>query len=155
MIYDIDEIILQCVDEETGEVDAERLDMLTLERDTKLENLALWYKDLIAEAKATAEESKKLKERAESKKRRADSLKNYLFTVLHGEKFKTSRCNVSYRKSKKVEIAADTDVNDFSERFKTMTVEVKPNKKAIKEYLENGGTLDGCRLEETQNIQIN
>lgn len=154
MIYDIDEIITQCVDEETGEVDTLKLDMLRLERNEKIENLALWYKDLVADARAVEDESRKLKSRADAEKRKAESLKEYLKMKLGGEKFKTSKCSISYRKSEKVEISADTDVNDFSERFKTTTVEVKPNKAAIKEYLKNGGIIDGCRLEETQNIQI-
>lgn len=154
MIYDIDEIITQCVDEETGEVDTEKLDMLTLERDTKIENLALWYKDLVADAQAVKAEARKLKERADSEEKKAESLKEYLKFKLDGEKFKTSRCAISYRKSEKVEISSDIDVNDFSERFKLTKVEVKPNKTAIKEYLKSGGTLDGCSLEETKNIQI-
>lgn len=154
MIYDIDDIILQCVDEETGEIDAEKLDALTIERDGKIENLALWYKDLIADASAVEVEAKKLKERADAEKRKAESLKSYLRLKLDGEKFKTSRCSISYRKSERVEISAGTDVNDFSERFKVTKIEVKPNKTAIKEYLKGGGTIDGCSLEETRNIQI-
>ena len=42
-IFEIDEAILECVDLETGEIiDAERLDALQMERDKKIENVALW-----------------------------------------------------------------------------------------------------------------
>lgn len=154
MIYNISDIIQQCVDEETGEVDSNRLDALIMERDRKIENLALWEKDLQAEADAIEKESRNLRERAEVTRRKAESIKNYLVTALHGEKFKTSRCSVSYRKSAAVEISPTCDLNELSSRFKTETVEVKPNKKAMKEYLQSGGKIDGVGLVERQNIQI-
>ena len=48
-LYEINEAILNCVDPETGEADVEKLDELIMMRDEKLENLALWVKDLKAE----------------------------------------------------------------------------------------------------------
>lgn len=54
-LYEINEAILGCIDQETGEViDPEKLDALTMERETKLENVALWIKDLKAEASRTS-----------------------------------------------------------------------------------------------------
>lgn len=154
MIYEIDDIILQCVDEETGEVDVEKLDRLTMENDAKMENIALWIKDLKAEEAAVADEAKKLESRSKALGNKAESLKSYLAYKLGGRKFKTARCTISYRASAKVEIAPDCDVDNFSNRFKTTTVEIKPNKKAIKEYLQSGGKIEGCWLEKTRNIQI-
>lgn len=154
MIYEIDDIILQCVDEETGEVDVEKLDRLTMENDAKMENIALWIKDLKAEEAAVADEAKKLESRSKALGNKAESLKSYLAYKLGGRKFKTAKCTISYRTSAKVKVADDCDVNNFSERFKAITVEVKPNKSAIKEYLQNGGELEGCWLEKVKNIQI-
>ena len=52
-LYEIDAAIMECIDLETGEiVDADRLTALQMEREQKLENVALWIKDLDAEAKA-------------------------------------------------------------------------------------------------------
>ena len=52
-IYEIDQAIMECVDIETGEIiDTEQLDKLQMERDTKLENVACWIKELTAEAEA-------------------------------------------------------------------------------------------------------
>ena len=52
-LYDIDQDILDCVDLETGEIlDTEKLDALQMEREAKLEGVALWVKDLRAEAEA-------------------------------------------------------------------------------------------------------
>lgn len=154
MIYDISCIVQQCMDEETGEIDSNKLDALIMERDKKIENLALWEKDLQAEADAIEKESRSLKERAETTRRKAESIKSYLTTALHGEKFKTPRCSVSYRKSVAVDISPECNLSELTGRFKTEIVEIKPNKKAMKEYLQNGGKIDGVSLAEKQNIQI-
>ena len=59
-LYEIDQAILDCVDMETGEViDSDRLDLLQMERETKLENVGLWIKDLRAEADAIKNEIQK------------------------------------------------------------------------------------------------
>ena len=60
-LYEIDaqlEEMLEQVDPETGELlcDMEQLEALSLERDRKLENLALYIKNRDAEAKAIREE---------------------------------------------------------------------------------------------------
>lgn len=48
-IYDIDAAIVSLIDAETGEVsDEEAFDALQMERDKKVENIGLWYKDLQA-----------------------------------------------------------------------------------------------------------
>ena len=60
-LYEIDQEILDCVDLETGEIlDTEKLDALQMEREAKLEGVALWVKDLKAEAAAVKEEADKL-----------------------------------------------------------------------------------------------
>ena len=52
-LYEINEQIMACIDSETGEViDPEKLNDLQIAKDEKIENLALWYKDLLAEANA-------------------------------------------------------------------------------------------------------
>ena len=57
-IYEIDQDILDCVDMETGEIlDTEKLTALQMERERKLEGVALWVKDLSAEAAAVKEEA--------------------------------------------------------------------------------------------------
>ena len=46
-LYEIDAEILASVDQETGEIlDIEKLDALQMERERKLEGVALWVKDL-------------------------------------------------------------------------------------------------------------
>ena len=63
-LYDIDAAILACVDQETGEIfDPAQLDALQMERAQKLEGVALWVKDLKAEAEAVKAEADKLNAR--------------------------------------------------------------------------------------------
>ena len=63
-LYHIDQAILALVDPETGEImDGEAFDQLQMERETKLENIALWIKNLKAENAAIRQEEKALAER--------------------------------------------------------------------------------------------
>lgn len=58
-LYEIDEEILACVDSESGEIlDVERFAALQMERDTKIENVALWIKNLKSDLVALEAERK-------------------------------------------------------------------------------------------------
>ena len=116
-LYDIDQDILACIDEETGEPDAEKLDALMMERNEKIENLACWHKDLLSEAAAIKAEEKALAERRQAKERRAESISRYLEKVLAGQKFETSRAVCSFRKSQKVEITDLDKIPDDQGRY--------------------------------------
>ena len=49
-LYEIDSAIMDCVDEETGEIiDLEKLEALNIERDKKVEGIALAVKNYAAE----------------------------------------------------------------------------------------------------------
>jgi outer membrane murein-binding lipoprotein Lpp len=90
-LYQINEEIEKCIDTETGEIlDLEALDKLAMERDTKIENLACWYKNLMADAEALKAEKNAFAKRENAAKNKADSIKRYLSSVLDGEKFATS-----------------------------------------------------------------
>ena len=63
-LYEIDNAIMECIDFETGEiVDFERLEELQMERERKLENVALWIKNLKSDADAIKAEKQVLDER--------------------------------------------------------------------------------------------
>lgn len=50
-LYEIDAAILECVDAETGEIiDPDALTALTMQREQKIENVALYYKNLLSDA---------------------------------------------------------------------------------------------------------
>ena len=140
-LYEIDNNIMNCIDMETGEViDTEKLNDLQMERDEKIENVALWIKELKAEAEAIKNEKQALADRQRVAENKAESLKNWLAYALNGEKFKTSKCSISYRNSESVEVTEEgleALMRDHEDLLTYKTPE--PNKKAIKDAIKNDG----------------
>ena len=151
-LYDIQRRITDCVDEETGEViDFEKLSALTMELSEKIENIALWIKNLEADAEAFKREEEAFEERKKAAANKAESLRRYLDTALNGQKFATERVSVSFRCSKAVQIAENTELP--AEYIKTK-VEKLPDKKKIGDALKNGISVPGCALVTNRNMQI-
>lgn len=137
------------IDEETGEIlNADALDFLELERDTKIENIALWIKNLKAEAEAVKKQKEAFYQREKALTNKAERLKEYLANNLMGEKFKTDRVVLSWRKSQAVEV----DDNFSDERF--IKYEPKISKSEIKDALKSGEVIEGARLIENNSLQI-
>ena len=139
-LYEIDETIMSCIDEETGEIiDSEKLDKLQMERDKKIENVACWIKDLKAEAEALKAEKQAFAERQKVAENKMESLKKWLAYALNGEKFKTVRASVSFRTTDKVEIADIYKLDENYLRYKEPEADNDAIKKAIKEGQEVAG----------------
>ena len=161
-IYDIDReiesVYLNAIDPETGEISAEaveRLDALNMERAQKVENVALWHKNSVAESKAIADEIKALQERKKAIDSKIEWQKEYLNHALNGERFETARVAVSYRKSEAVEIYDEKlFLGRYADDPDIVTVSYKVNKSAVKKYLKSGSLFCGATLVERQNIQI-
>ena len=159
-LYEINEqiqnILENCYDPETGEIYDEELmvqyDSLRLQREEKAENVACYIKNLRAESAAIKEEAKKLAARAKSAENKADHLEDYLQYCLQGEKLNTTRCAVSYRKSKKVEFDENRlfEVPEKYLRYKDPELD----KKAVTEALKAGEEVPGCKLVENVSMII-
>lgn len=150
-LYEINEEILNCVDMETGEIiDTERLEQLQLAFDNKVEGIALWIKNLLSDAEAIKAEKDKLAERQKACENKAKNLKEYLSKFLGGQKFKTPKVSISYRKSESVEVTDISKLDDDYLKFAEPTVD----KTKVKKALKAGTTLQGVVLVENQNIQI-
>lgn len=148
-LYEIDNEIMNCIDMETGEVvDTDKLNELQMERDAKIENVALWIKELKAEAEAIKNEKQTLAERQRVAENKAESLKNWLAYALNGEKFKTAKCSISYRNSESVEVTEEGLEALMREHEDLLTYKApEPNKKAIKDAIKNDGlTVAGVQL---------
>ena len=159
-LYDIDAAILACVDQETGEIfDPEQLDALQMERAQKLEGVALWIKDLKAEAEAVKAEVDKLNARKKAIDNKVEGLKTWLLYALGGEKLKTARCNVYQTHSQKVVIDDEKAMIDmlmsspFGEKFLRMK-EPEIDKNALKDSLKQGYEYEFAHLEETEGLVI-
>lgn len=162
-LYEIDhglaEAFEKAIDPETGEIINEaawaELEALQMAREDKLENVALWVKDLNAEAAAIKAEEDALKRRRQSTEKKADSLKGYLASALGGsEKFKTSKVAISWRRSETAELLDGVDPVSLPLEYQRVKVSVEADKTKLKEALKAGKTIEGVELVERQNIQI-
>lgn len=159
-IYEIDQDILDCVDQETGEIlDTEKLDALQMERERKLEGVALWIKDLKAEADAVKAESDKLTARKKALDNKIESIKGWLLGALAGEKLKTPRCNVYQTHSQRLAVENESNLisflqtlNDPEKFLRFRDPELK--KDEIKKALKDGTIIPGAALENTESVVI-
>ena len=151
-LYEIDEVILSLVDQETGEVvDIEKLEQLEMERDRKVSNVACWIKDLKAESDALKAEKMNLAKRQAACEHKMEQLKEYLTKALNGVKYKDARCSISYRKSESLEVD-DFAIFRLPEEY--IKVERSVKKTELKDAIKMGYEFEGCRLVEKNSIQI-
>lgn len=154
-LFEIDAAIEGCVDLETGEFNEELYEQLTAERDQKIESLVCYYKNVAADAEALKTQEKIFKERKEREERKAESLKQFISRALNGEKFKTDKVEVGFRKSKQVVIS--DDFIDWAQKngrddllsYKEPTV----SKTAVKQAIEAGEEVP-AEIVENLNISI-
>lgn len=150
-LYEIDRAIMDLVDPETGEImDWEALEALQLEREAKIENVACWYKNLVAEAKAIREEEKALAERRKKIETMAETRKRYLENALGGQKFQTARCSITFRKTSSVELKDEMAAIEWCQKnsrddiLKYAAPEIKKNE--MMALLKTGATVPGAEL---------
>ena len=161
-LYEIDQEILDCVDAESGEIlDVEKLDALQMEREEKLEGVALWIKDMKAEAEAIKAEADKLTARKKALDTKIDGLKNWLMMALGGEKLSTPRCKVYQTHSQRVVIVGEEkdliswlERNTEDPREFIRYKEPELRKDEIKKALKDGKEIEYAKLEETESVVI-
>lgn len=158
-LYEIDMAIMEAfekaVNQETGEILDEtafvELDNLQLMRDEKIEGLLLWIKNLTADAEALKREKMAFEERQRSVNKRIESLKRYVIRAIAGQKFRTDRVSVTWRRSKVTEYDGDVELLP-EECISRKPPEV--NKTELKRILESGVEIPGARIIEKQNMTI-
>lgn len=160
-LFEINKQILECVDEESGEIiDIKRLEELQVERDSKIKNIAQWYRNLIDDAESFKTNANYFARKANMAQKKAESLKEWLQFALQGEKFEADdkTISISYRKSKALVICDEARfVREMQslDRDDLLTYkEPTPNAAAIKEAIKSGAKFDGVEIVEKQNIQI-
>ena len=150
-LYQIDQAIMDLVDSETGEIiDIEAFDSLQMEREEKIEGIALYIKDLKAEAEALKAEKLAFAERQKVAENKVESLKNYLAYALKGQAFKSTKAVVSFRKTQQVDIP---DIHKLDENFLRYK-DPEADKTAIKEAIKAGQTVKGATLIENTSVII-
>ena len=166
-LYDIDAQIAaldgaaeddMLIDAETGELIsvAQALDALRMERETKIENVACWVKNLSAEADAIREEENRLMKRRKAAETKAANLKAWLLAAMTREdgttdKLKTGRVVVSVKRN-----PPSTVVDDalLPSTYKVAKITYQANKELIKRELLAGGEVPGAHLEYGRSVVI-
>lgn len=162
-IYEIDrsieDLIAKSIDPETGELilDAEALEALQMERDRKVENLALYIKNEQVFSAALKAEQENLKKRQEIVDNRVDRLKAFLMQVYADKKFQTERVVCKFTDS--VQTKVDPEFIDWAKANRPELVPAKPvtyqpDKKAIKAALEAGEALEYASLVPARSVTV-
>ncbi len=132
----------------------EYLDAIQGQMENKVDNIVRYSKNLELTAGAIDTEIERLQELKKSYVNKAEALRNYISYAMrkHGiEKVETGVARISFRKSSSVEIV---DPTVLPEKFLVTKTTQAPDKKAIKEAIENGESVPGARIEEKKNLQI-
>lgn len=143
-IFNEEDLMSMCIDADTGEFDEAMFKGLRIERDKKIENIALWVLEDEAMAKSIKEQENKLKERREILEQRIEKRKEFLRYIAEGKKLKTDRVTVSYRKSDAVKIVNEEIIPP---EFKTVKTSYSVCKNEIKKALKAGQAVNGAELE--------
>lgn len=150
-LYEIDKAIESLVNPETGEImDFAMFENLQMSREQKIENIALWIKNLLSDADELKKEKDAFTEREKSAKSKSDSLKRYLSEILCGQTFQTTKTKITFRKSESISV---TDIYAVPDEWYK---EVIPNVDAMraKKAIKSGEVIPGIEIVEKQNIQI-
>lgn len=155
-LYEIPMEIDALIDPETGEItDAEKLQELVKRYNNGLEWLALEVKNSLAEADALKKEKDSFAQREKVASNRAKNLKNYLAFLLQGEKFKTEKVAITWRRSEQVQVDDENFLPWAKEHNAFLRwKEPEVDKVALKDAMKNGVQVPYAELVENQSIQI-
>ena len=155
-LYEIDAQLSALIDEETGEItDLDAWDGLQLDHTKKCENIALYYKNLIAEAEAIKAEETKLYERRKAIENKAARLFEYLKYALNGEKLETARVKCAYRKTQSVVLDDDFIYWAAESAPELLTYkEPQPNKTEIKQAIKSGREIDHAIIVDSVSLSV-
>ena len=150
-LFQISEELENLIDYETGEVlDIEAFENLKMERQDKLQNIALLYKNCKSDFKQLDELVKEYTARRNSCKKTMEWAKATLETELKGEKLtdEKKRFTTYYHSS----TSTKTNMEILPDEWKKTTV--VPMTKEIGEALKRGEKIEGAWLEENQSLVI-
>lgn len=164
-LYEIDTKIIRLINlYENGEIDLDTyidtMSSLEFEQNDKIDNIACYIKQLLAEEKALKEEIDNLTKRRKAKQRTIENLKDYIsdsMKINKIDKIETTRNIIKFRNN-----AVKVNIQD-EEKFLLWAMEnhdellnyKKPdvNKTAIKEYLKDND-IEGVNLIREKTLQI-
>ena len=154
-------LLQQCRDyaeENNGELSPElsdKLKVVEMAREVKIENTLRYYKNEEAKAELIAREIEALSSRLKTHSKNAAWAKEYLTQIVQpGNKIEFGCGKISWRESKSVEILIEADL---PEQYKRIIPETKePDKKLIMEALKNDteNKITWAKINTKSNIQL-
>ena len=136
------------------------LEAIDGEFDEKIDNMACIYKQALYEIAMIDAEEKALDARKKAKKAAAERLSKYILASMQAvgkEKIETTRNRISFRRSEKVQIDNETEFVQWAQEYNPDLLTYKqpePNKNVNKKILKSGQAIEGCRVEQCNNLQI-
>lgn len=149
-------------EELTAEQCAEILENLAGTRETKIENTALFIKNLRAEVDALNNEIKSFNARKQQKENLIKTLSNNIEFSLRGKKFETDKVLIKFTKSQRLSIVDEDRLVAELKRKKvddcytvTRVVEKKVDKTQLKKLMNNSALkIKNAYITEHENMQI-
>lgn len=121
----------------------------------KVYNITKAIKNIENNMKACKEEEKRIAARRKQLENRVESLKEYVkscMTIANKKKIETDLFNIKIAKNPpSVKIL---DENILPAEFKKEVITFSIDKAALKERLKNGESIDGCKLEQGERLDI-
>lgn len=153
-LREIDSAIMELFDEETGnllEGSEDAFGKLQIERNEKIKNTALYFKNLAAEAETIAAEIKRLQDRKTVTENKARGLKFLLDQALQGQSFHDPLVDVRYKKNPpRVEVRDEAAVLQWCKESGNLDcIKLRPaeiSKNDIKRLLRDGVNVPGVEL---------
>lgn len=151
------QLLSESVDEETGEINPEALDLLNeckANFEDKIAGLAEFIKRLNVDCEAYKEEEARLCKCKNATEKKIDWLKGYIrdnMVKFGRNKLETTSCKVSLGTSSAVNVFCEAKI---PEEYKTIKETVKIDKKAISQAIKNGVEIPGAEIIENINVRI-
>ena len=162
-LYEIDSRIKAIIDalmdsaDENGEVkdfDISELEELKEAKQVKLENIALYIKNLDAEAVAIKAEENILKERRESIERKSERLRTALINSLQEDGKDELASPKFVAKIKVTERTEILDIDKIPEQYIKVKIDKSADKTEIKKAIKSGVVIEGARIVPNTSINI-
>lgn len=142
-------------EENNGELSEEiekELTKLELDMSEKIENTALYIKNLSALSESIKEEESKLNKRRKTLEKRAENLKHWLLSNMGTDRFTTAKVDISVRVNESIDVYVP--VENLPSLYQRVKTTVEPDKLAIKNALKNGIVVDGVCILHTESLVI-
>ena len=149
-LYEIDAALTGLVDEDGVILDIDAFEALEMERDAKVEGMALWIKNLKAEVEAIKNEEQTLAARRKADENKIERLKSYIAYIMHSQPLRTPRVAITYRNTPVVKVDDESEFIKWARNSAEQYLryrEPEINRTAVKKALDNGETVPGAHIE--------